>query len=592
MAELAALLTNEIPEGRNNLSDSHVNLERVADYCETNYLQSDNKRMALEETKNYTTQSLASVAYQINTLAYNFLQLLDLQATQLSEMESQMNHISQTVMIHKEKVARREIGVLTANKTINRQYKIIAPANPEKPIKYVRRQIDYNILDEIGHGVRSATPRLRQRGTSQSSIQSLNSSGGAPGAIVGPAPTTKPPTPPAAVRGTGTLSKNSRDYRAPPIVAPPQVPSHYAPNYPMGHVRRERGPGYSTLPMPQAGHHTLPHQTSGSPQIGMVHPIPQLTQVTPPMPISSVMSTSLNSNDLNMPPPPSPLTLNSSNLSSAGDYSDHNSSGNSSVIGGQQIYRSGSMHHNIPLNAAVASQLHHTMQHRQGSCSPPLPPPPTIEDEHARFGQPAGSQSHPIMSDELDLPGWVPKNYIEKVVAIYDYYADKEDELSFQENAVIYVLKKNDDGWWEGVMDGLTGLFPGNYVEPYVSIFVQMSQFSSSCPNFRLVVSFFVQMSQLSSIHFQIFLKFLHIQLSDQEEAARKYLDYANKLYGTKTEETQYSEWAYATNITNETLTKKLSHFSASCLNFRRDVETFFQMSQFSAGCSNFRLGV
>lgn len=54
------------------------------------------------------------------------------------------------------------------------------------------------------------------------------------------------------------------------------------------------------------------------------------------------------------------------------------------------------------------------------------------------------------------------------VVAIYDYYADKEDELSFQESAVIYVLKKNDDGWWEGVMDGITGLFPGNYVEPCV----------------------------------------------------------------------------------------------------------------------------
>jgi len=54
------------------------------------------------------------------------------------------------------------------------------------------------------------------------------------------------------------------------------------------------------------------------------------------------------------------------------------------------------------------------------------------------------------------------------VVAIYDYYADKEDELSFQESSVIYVLKKNIDGWWEGVMDGITGLFPGNYVEPCV----------------------------------------------------------------------------------------------------------------------------
>lgn len=54
------------------------------------------------------------------------------------------------------------------------------------------------------------------------------------------------------------------------------------------------------------------------------------------------------------------------------------------------------------------------------------------------------------------------------VVAIYDYYADKDDELSFQESSVLYVLKKNDDGWWEGVMDGVTGLFPGNYVEPCV----------------------------------------------------------------------------------------------------------------------------
>lgn len=144
MAELASLLRQEIPEGRNNLADNHTNLERVAEYCEANYFQAESKRQALDETKNYTTQSLASVAYQINTLAYNFLQLLELQTAQLAEMESQMNHISQTVMIHKEKVARREIGVLTANKSTTRQYKIIAPANPEKPIKYVRKPVDYN----------------------------------------------------------------------------------------------------------------------------------------------------------------------------------------------------------------------------------------------------------------------------------------------------------------------------------------------------------------------------------------------------------------------------------------------------------------
>lgn len=51
------------------------------------------------------------------------------------------------------------------------------------------------------------------------------------------------------------------------------------------------------------------------------------------------------------------------------------------------------------------------------------------------------------------------------VVAVYDYTADKEDELSFQEGAIIYVVKKNEDGWFEGVINATTGLFPGNYVE-------------------------------------------------------------------------------------------------------------------------------
>lgn len=55
--------------------------------------------------------------------------------------------------------------------------------------------------------------------------------------------------------------------------------------------------------------------------------------------------------------------------------------------------------------------------------------------------------------------------FLLSVVAIYDYMQDKEDELSFQEGAIIYVIKKNDDGWFEGVMSDTTGLFPGNYVE-------------------------------------------------------------------------------------------------------------------------------
>lgn len=60
----------------------------------------------------------------------------------------------QTVDIHKEKVARREIGILTTNKNACRSHKIVAPANPERPVRYIRKPIDYSVLDDMGHGVK------------------------------------------------------------------------------------------------------------------------------------------------------------------------------------------------------------------------------------------------------------------------------------------------------------------------------------------------------------------------------------------------------------------------------------------------------
>lgn len=101
----------------------------------------------------------------------------------------------------------------------------------------------------------------------------------------------------------GTLSKGSREYRTPPAVAPPQVPSHYAPNYPIGHPRRtERGPGYSTLPMPQSQ-----HQVMSPPQVGMVHPMnvqpqhQQHPQTPPPPPPPGNTAYSVNDHHMSMP---------------------------------------------------------------------------------------------------------------------------------------------------------------------------------------------------------------------------------------------------------------------------------------------------
>lgn len=202
--------------------------------------------------------------------------MLDLQTNQISEMESQINFISQKVLFHKEKVARREIALLTSAKTAERLPKVLVPANKEKQAKYSRKPIDFSILDDIGHGIKVAPQPIyhssnnlssRMSGVqtlgpkssmSMSQYHSYNTLGGS-----GPAPTTKPPTPPQGVRSYGTLSRlQSKEYRAlAPPIAPPQVPKNYEPNYPIGHpknqlTQRQNSGNYSTLPNAAPNHHT------------------------------------------------------------------------------------------------------------------------------------------------------------------------------------------------------------------------------------------------------------------------------------------------------------------------------------------------
>lgn len=57
------------------------------------------------------------------------------------------------VDVHKEKLARREIGVLTVGKINVRQHRIQPPSVEERAQRYHRTPIDYTVLDGLGHGV-------------------------------------------------------------------------------------------------------------------------------------------------------------------------------------------------------------------------------------------------------------------------------------------------------------------------------------------------------------------------------------------------------------------------------------------------------
>ncbi|XP_061444258.1 ABI gene family member 3 [Rhineura floridana] len=165
MSELQQLMQNSIPCARGVLKENYSNLLKVADYCEINYGEAQDKRKALEETMAFATQSLASVAYQISNLASDILKMLDLQAAEARQVEANVCSITQVVEMHKEKVARREIGALAVCKKFPHYQKIIYPSCLKPLEAYYRKPLNFNSLDEIGHGIKDQSTQLAKTGT-------------------------------------------------------------------------------------------------------------------------------------------------------------------------------------------------------------------------------------------------------------------------------------------------------------------------------------------------------------------------------------------------------------------------------------------
>ncbi|KAM9393243.1 ABI family, member 3a isoform 3-T6 [Pholidichthys leucotaenia] len=433
-------ILEEAPNARKALRENYDNLLNVADYCYNNYIQSGEGSMnALEETKKFTTQSLASVAYQISTLANSILGLLDAQTNQLRNMESSINLIGQTVEMHKEKVSRREIGVFTMVRRVPRNHKILPPTDAQPRPPYSRRTINYQQLDAVGHGMKVSGKQADRSGTIRKHGASIRSN-------KRPEPVQCPLAPPV---GGSSFGKP---------VAPPSIPSTWQapPENDIITTLLEDAPlpppaenamfpaDISALPPPPP-----PPDLSGEmPAPAPPRPPPDLfgEMVTPPPPPPPPLSGALLNQsapppappitletDLEIPAPPPPLLLDSE-------------------VGFDDILP--------PLPPPVDYDVTAPPEYLKKDLDVPAPPPPLLLDLEVGF-----DDILPPLPPPVDYDVNAPPEYLKKVVALYSYEALNPDELSFTEGDIIYMTSRQDDGWCQGVLNGKQGIFPENYMQ-------------------------------------------------------------------------------------------------------------------------------
>uniref|UniRef100_A0A3Q3JQ35 SH3 domain-containing protein n=1 Tax=Monopterus albus TaxID=43700 RepID=A0A3Q3JQ35_MONAL len=104
--------------------------------------------------------------------------------------------------------------------------------------------------------------------------------------------------------------------------------------------------------------------------------------------------------------------------------------------------------------------------HRKAEATPKSPSPPTSPSttlSPTALAQRAVAPPFCCLADDEQYE--YGEDLGVTAVALYDYQAAGDDEISFDPDDIITNIEKIDQGWWRGVCRGAYGLFPANYVE-------------------------------------------------------------------------------------------------------------------------------
>eukprot|EP01147_Barroeca_monosierra_P007044 gene7044-416_t len=424
------MLEQEIPKTLFELESSKKNLAQVADHIENAYntvASTPNTREAFQQAQQYTIQALASVAYQVNAASSCLLQTLAVQDENIRLLGTELAGPRRKILMQEEQKGRAAISCQAEPMSRKRTKKCVM-VDVKSDIKPMPEYFSYDILDDIGHGVyvklsqdnkrvstkpmepkQSMTERRNSYNTIDTSQLYVNIT--AP-TIPAPAAISMPTIGGDSQALYETLDNVSALRFAP---TPPQMPV-------VPPVIVQSGESHQEITKEDSDHSNPPTTQLPTPAF----PPP----AGPPPP----------------PPPPPTATQSAFPTSEENDYGEPLPNPVSHIMEAPQ-----NMYAEISQNL---SQLKFTADAQTTS----KPDSDFIDHIYGVAGPPQESRIGKTSLDEnLDA--------YPKAVAIFAYTAERPDELSFNEDDVITIINKNEDGWFEGIINQRRGLFPGNYCE-------------------------------------------------------------------------------------------------------------------------------
>ena len=267
---IEGILSGELKSATEALRGSMQNLPPLALHIQQSYRESlaneTTRAAAFNQAKTYSVQALASVAFQIQQVSTHFLELLDKEFELVQNIDGQLRVPKEKATSHEEQLARRAVALIAKKRSRPRGRKLTKPEVENTAKTYVRRALDFDALDEVGHGEISAKSAFRDP---TATIEKRY----APAAIK---------VPPAAPLKTSSRSSagGRTALTKPQITATMPVVAPVAPTVPGGVVTSSPTPVAPTAPAAPAA----PGAKQGPPVASKPAAPPSASNIPPPPP--------------------------------------------------------------------------------------------------------------------------------------------------------------------------------------------------------------------------------------------------------------------------------------------------------------------